>query len=126
MEKKNLIQIIGTNVRSFLLGAALASGITYIAKDQLAKDQPLPRLTEQVQSVGYWDHKTSNWIPPETAIYRVHRDPVDSHLNYGYVEVDKKCDGESDQIVKFQHKTPPKENPNFFTPSTIELYERVT
>ncbi len=121
MEKKNLVQRIGTNIGSFLLGVALASGINYVTKDQ-----PVSQPTEQVQSVGYWDQKASNWIPPEIALYKVHRDPVDSHLNHGYVEVDKNGDGEYDQLVKFWHKTPRQENPKAEMPSTIELYERVT
>lgn len=119
MEKKNLIQKIGTNIGSFLLGVALASGINYVTKDSIQQ------RTEQVESVGYWNHNISNWIPPETAIYMVHRED-DGRLNHGYLEVDKNADGEYDQIVKFRHRTPSKENPKFETPSTIELYERVT
>ena len=120
MEKKNLIQRIGTNIGSFLLGVALASGINYVAKEQ-----PVSQPTEQVQHIGYWDYNMSNWIPPEAAVYRVHRE-YDGRLNHGYVEVDKNGDGEYDQIVKFWHKTPLKENPKAEMPSTIELYERVT
>ena len=119
MGKKDLIQRMGSNVGSFILGAALAIGINYVTQGQ-----PVPQqIASQTKQMGYWDHNISNWIPPETATYKVHR-RYDGRLSMGYVGIDTNRDGDYDLLVKFQHKTPPEENPNFWTPSTIGLYER--
>jgi hypothetical protein len=97
MEKKNLVQIVG----SFVLGAALATGIGY-----LIGRQPVQKVQETLQQLQ------------ETRIKRHYQNPYfagvyDRIIHQGYgrhilhkIKVDKEGDGKTDEVIVFKRKNP--------------------
>lgn len=92
MEKKNLIQRIGTNVGSFILGAALATGITYTATHQPATPQEtrVERHYENPFFAGVYDRITN----------QVYRNRLSE------IKVDREGDGKTDEVLIFFRRRP--------------------